>query len=104
MFAFPISSSVLDKIVPLIEAHHSDHKRLAEGEVPSSELPGAVTHGSCRDSDCDKWSRTASHTIKSGEDKKPPIGPQSQVQNASERNTASAFSSSRRPIIVGVTK
>ena len=45
-----------------------------------------------------------SATIRSGDDRKPPIGPHSQVQNASPINTASALRASRRPMMVGVTK
>lgn len=45
-----------------------------------------------------------SATIRSGEDRKPPIGPHSQVQNASAMKTASALSSSLRPMMAVVTK
>src|SRR5271166_6373275 len=44
-----------------------------------------------------------SATIKMGDERTAPIGPHSHVQNAKERSTASALSSSWRPMIVGVT-
>src|SRR5882724_12551562 len=64
----------------------------------------AQPSGSCGELTGIKCSFTINPTIKSGDDRKAPIGPHSQVQNASARNTASAFSDSLRPTIVGVTK
>src|SRR6267378_5713610 len=60
--------------------------------------------GSCGGSADRRCSLRMRATIKSGEDRKPPIGPHSHVQNANATNTASAFSSSRRPMMVGVIK
>ena len=67
-------------------------------------LKPAQSGGSCGESPGIRWSLRMSATIKSGDDRKPPIGPHSQVQKASAINTASALSSSRRPMMVGVTK
>src|ERR1700712_380035 len=70
--------------------------------LPRGELDQPA--GNCGASTGIKGSLRISPTINIGDDRKPPIGPHSQVQNASAISTARAFSSSRRPIMVGVTK
>src|SRR5690348_12629117 len=67
-------------------------------------LDPAQSGGNCGELTGIKCSFRMRPTISSGDDRNAPIGPHSQVQNASARKTASAFSASLRPMIVGVMK
>jgi hypothetical protein len=75
--------------------HVSDVNVGPQGRFP---LPGRSHRSSSTYRRCFRMSAT----IKIGDDRNAPIGPQSQVQNASESRTASALSSRWRPMIIGV--
>ena len=51
-----------------------------------------------------RWPSTTNETISSGTARKAPIGPHSQVQNTSARNTRNGLIVSRRPTMLGVMK
>src|SRR5271170_3090075 len=103
MSCIPISPFVLD-IKCSRPLDWLGDKRPGHREVPHAKPRACAIYDIWDEVDDDKWSLRISATISSGDERNPPIGPHSQVQNASEMKTASALSSSLRPIMVGVMK
>ena len=102
-FFSAVLAAVLSCIIASPVFASGEDKPATASVAPSRNLFGRLhPAGSCGESSGRRCSLRMRATIKSGDDRKPPIGPHSHVQNASAMNTASAFSSSLRPMMVAI--